>query len=255
MMKLNCDLGEFAINNDAKIMPFIDLANIACGFHGSDPATIQRTIKLAKQHQVTIGAHPSYPDKENFGRKSMQLSVDELVACLQYQVGALLTLCAIENVELTYVKPHGALYNDMMKDVAIFSTVCLAIEQINRQLNQPLSLMLQALPDISLLSAIAKEKNIPLLTEAFADRAYRDDGLLVARNEKNALLTNETDVTDRCRLLLNDLPFKSINQQDIAINVDTLCVHGDTPNALAMIKSLRMVIDQHDDSMIKDNDE
>ena len=144
-MKLNCDLGEFKNNNDADIMPLIDMANIACGFHGSDPVTIKNTIKLAHQHQVIIGAHPSYPDVENFGRQSMQLTQDELIANVQYQIGALQALCVAENTQVHYVKPHGALYNDMMKDLNLFNGICIAIAQLVQPSHQPLPLMMQAL--------------------------------------------------------------------------------------------------------------
>jgi len=241
-MKLNCDLGEFKDNNDADIMPLIDMANIACGFHGSDPLTIKKTIKLAQQHQVIIGAHPSYPDVENFGRQSMQLMQNELIANVQYQVGALQTLCTVENAQLDYVKPHGALYNDMMKDLAIFDDICLAIAQLNQRKQKPLSLMIQALADSEKFIQIAKKHHIPLYFEAFADRAYQDDGYLMPRSEAGAVLTSNQAVVDRCQALLNNQSLLSANQQPLEFHIDALCVHGDTPNALAMIKALRQTI-------------
>ena len=241
-MKLNCDLGEFKNNNDSEIMPLIDMANIACGFHGSDPLTIQKTIKLAKKHQVIIGAHPSYPDVENFGRQSMQLAPDELIATIQYQIGALQTLCALEGAQLNYVKPHGALYNDMMKNINIFADVCLAIAQLNQNNSKPLALMIQALSDNDKFVQIAKKHHIALYYEAFADRAYLDNGLLVPRSETGAVLSSNQDVVSRCQALLNKKPLLSINQQPLKFHIDALCVHGDTPNALAMIKALRQTI-------------
>ncbi|MFT5815868.1 MAG: UPF0271 protein [Psychroserpens sp.] len=241
-MKLNCDLGEFKENNDADIMPLIDMANIACGFHGSDPLTIKKTIKLAQQHQVIIGAHPSYPDVENFGRQSMDLSQDELIANMQYQIGALQALCAVENAPLNYVKPHGALYNDMMKNFNLFEDICLAIAQLNRSNNKPLSLMIQAVTDSDKFDQIAKKHHISLYYEAFADRAYLDNGLLVPRTETGAVLTHNQDVVTRCQALLNKQPLLSKNQQPLQFHIDALCVHGDTPNALAMLKALRATI-------------
>jgi UPF0271 protein len=241
-MKLNCDLGEFKENNDADIMPLIDMANIACGFHGSDPLTIKKTIKLAQQHQVIIGAHPSYPDVENFGRQSMDLSQDELIANVQYQIGALQALCAVENAPLDYVKPHGALYNDMMKNFNLFEDICLAIAQLNRSNNKPLSLMIQAVTDSDKFDQIAKKHHISLYYEAFADRAYLDNGLLVPRTETGAVLTHNQDVVTRCQALLNKQPLLSKNQQPLQFHIDALCVHGDTPNALAMLKALRATI-------------
>jgi 5-oxoprolinase (ATP-hydrolysing) subunit A len=244
-MKLNCDLGEFANNNDADIMPLIDMANIACGFHGSNPITIKNTIKLARQHQVMTGAHPSYPDVDNFGRQSMHLSPDELIANLQYQIGALQGLCAVENTQVDYVKPHGALYNDMMKNLDLFENICRAIAQLNRTSKKPLTLMIQAVTKRDAFEAIAKKHHIKLYHEAFADRAYLDNGLLVPRNETCALLTDTQEVVLRCHGLLNQQPLLSINQQPLKFHIDALCVHGDTPNALAMIKALRECINHN----------
>lgn len=242
MMKLNCDLGEFKNNNDADIMPYIDMANIACGFHGSDALTIKKTVQLAVKNQVIIGAHPSYPDVENFGRQSMTLSSDELIAVIQYQVGALQALCHAENTLVTYVKPHGALYNDMMKNLAIFKDICRAIAQLNQRSSQPLALMIQALKDTQPFEQIAKAQNITLYFEAFADRAYQDNGLLVPRSEAGAVLSSNAAVVERCQKLINKQPLLSINNQPLEFQLDALCVHGDTPNALAMLKALRATI-------------
>ena len=242
MMKLNCDLGEFKNNNDADIMPYIDMANIACGFHGSDALTIKKTVQLAVKHQVIIGAHPSYPDVENFGRQSMTLSSDELIAVIQYQVGALQALCHAENTLVTYVKPHGALYNDMMKNLAIFKDICRAIAQLNQRSSQPLALMIQALKNTQPFEQIAKTQNITLYFEAFADRAYQDNGLLVPRSEAGAVLSSNAAVVERCQKLINKQPLLSINNQPLEFQLDALCVHGDTPNALAMLKALRATI-------------
>lgn len=238
-MKLNCDLGEFKENNDSEIMPYIDMANIACGFHGSDPLTIKKTVQLAVKHQVIIGAHPSYPDTTNFGRKSMSLSSDELIAVVQYQVGALQSLCHAENTQVVYVKPHGALYNDMMKNLTIFKSICCAIAQLNHNSSQPLALMIQALKDTQSFEQIAKEQNITLYFEGFADRAYQDNGLLVPRSEAGAVLSSNAEVVERCQKLISNQALLSINNQPLAFQLDALCVHGDTPNALAMLKALR----------------
>lgn len=244
-MKLNCDLGEFKNNNDADIMPYIDMANIACGAHGSDPLTIKSTVKLALQHKVIIGAHPSYPDVENFGRHSMNLASDELIAVIQYQIGALQALCCAENAVIDYVKPHGALYNDMMKDFTIFTTICRVISELNRNRATPLALMIQALKNTQAFEQIAKEHGITLYFEAFADRAYQDNGLLVPRNEQGAVLTTNEAVVERCKRLINKQPLLSINQQPLALKLDALCVHGDTPNALEMLKALRNTITEN----------
>lgn len=244
-MKLNCDLGEFKQNNDADIMPFIDMANIACGFHGSDPLTIRNTIKLARQHQVIIGAHPSYPDAKNFGRQSMRLTQEELIANVQYQIGALQALCVVENSLVDYVKPHGALYNDMMKNLTLFEGICIALDQLNQHAKKPLTLMIQALPDCSTFLQVAIKHNISLYYEAFADRAYLDNGLLVPRSDAGAILESNQDVVKRCQDILDKKPLFSRNKQPLMFELDALCVHGDTPNALAMIKALRQTIAKH----------
>ena len=240
-MKLNCDLGELQHDNDEKIMPYIDQANIACGFHASDPLTMQKTVQFAVQHNVKIGAHPSYPDKENFGRRSMSFSNIELIAILHYQIGALQTICQAENTTLSYVKPHGALYNDMMANLEVFNDVCQAISLVQPQL----PLMIQALPDTHQFIAIAEKWHVELIFEAFADRAYQDNGLLVARTQSGAVLHDEQEVLKRIMLLNDKQQLLTINDRTLDIKVDSLCVHGDNPAALSLIKALRVHLDDH----------
>ena len=172
----------------------------------------------------------------------MTLPCDELVAVIQYQIGALQALCSAENAVIDYVKPHGALYNDMMKDVKIFSTICRAIGELNNNRTAPLALMIQALKDTKAFEQIATEHGIALYFEAFADRAYQDNGLLVPRSEQGAVLTTHDAVVARCQRLINKQPLLSISQQPLELNIDALCVHGDTPNALEMLKALRNII-------------
>lgn len=238
-MRLNCDLGELQHDNDEHIMPYIDQANIACGFHASDPLTMQKTVKLAVKHKVSIGAHPSYPDKENFGRLTMQFIKEELIAIIQYQVGALQAICQTEQTSLCYVKPHGAMYNNMMADLSIFETVCQAIAAIK----PALPLMIQAVPDSQEFKAIAKQWQVELIYEAFADRAYQDNGLLVSRSQTGAVLSDENEVLQRVQTLVEKQQLISINGQVLDIKVDSLCVHGDNPAALALIKALRVQLD------------
>jgi len=239
-VKLNCDLGELQHENDADIMPYIDQANIACGFHASDPLTMLKTVQLAVKHNVKIGAHPSYPDKENFGRVSMSFAKEELLAIIHYQVGALQTICQTEKTQLVYVKPHGALYNDMMADLGIFDTVCQAISL----LTPSIPLMIQALPNTEKFKAIAKQWQVELIYEAFADRAYQDNGLLVSRSLAGAVLSNEKEVLQRIKILVEKQQLVSINGKALDINVDSLCVHGDNPAALTLIKALRAQLDE-----------
>ena len=237
-MKLNCDLGEKVHDNDALIMPYIDMANIACGFHASDPLTISNTIKLALTHNVTIGAHPSYDDSENFGRVSIRYKPEELIALIQYQIGAMHALCLSNKATLSYVKPHGALYNYMMKSLIIFEQVCQAISAFDASL----PLLMQALPDTKPFRAIALKYNLSLLFEAFADREYTDDGLLVARTESNAVIHNSNQIIERCKQLITQKQFTSIHGKTLTLEVDTLCVHGDNPAAIESVKELNILL-------------
>lgn len=240
-MKLNCDLGEKVHDNDALIMPYIDMANIACGFHASDPLTIANTIKLALTHSVKIGAHPSYNDSENFGRVSISYSPKELIALIQYQIGAMHAMCLSNNAKLSYVKPHGALYNDMMKSSAIFEQVCQAISAFDASL----PLLIQAIPDTKPFKAIALKYNVSLLFEAFADREYTDEGLLVARSQANAVIHNSDKIIERCEQLITQKQFTSVGGKTLTLEVDTLCVHGDNPTAIESAKKLKALLVKH----------
>jgi len=248
-MKLNCDLGEsFGLwqkGNDQQIMPLIDLANIACGFHASDPLTMQNTVKLAVEHNVTIGAHPSYPDLIGFGRRSMTYSAKEITAIIHYQIGALQAICTSQNTKVSYVKPHGALYNDMMVNKELFTAQCSALSQ----LKTTLPLMIQALPETSFFRETAEKFGITLWFEAFADRRYNDNGLLVSREDSDAVIHNEEEVIAQCKhLLLND-ELMSINNKPLNIHVDSLCVHGDNPAAIAIVKNLNIMLKQYDQKL------
>lgn len=239
-MKLNCDLGEsfgvWPLGCDEAIMPHIDMANIACGFHASDPLTMSKTVALAKSHQVTIGAHPSYPDLVGFGRRSMAIPAEELTAIILYQIGALSGFCQAQQTSLSYVKPHGALYNDMMKDLSVFKAVCQAISQFNQG---ELPLVIQAIPAPEKHQAIAASHGISLLFEAFADRNYNDDGSLVSRQQSNAVIEDVELMINRCEHLLSDNELLSINNKPLKLQVDTLCVHGDNASAVQTVAQLR----------------
>jgi len=246
MMKLNCDLGELSgdLNHDALIMPFIDQANIACGFHASSPLIMQQTVALAVKHNVAIGAHPSYPDKENFGRLSMTLSDEDLIATLHYQIGALQAICLSNNTYVAYVKPHGALYNDMMANLTIFNIICKALAQLDNQL----VLMIQALPNTKEFERIAKRHQITLWYEAFADRTYQYNGLLVPRTKEgvvnhDAIIDDTDQILTNTKQLIEHKTLCSITGEQLTLQVDTLCVHGDNQSAIQLINALRMFID------------
>ncbi|MDG1750204.1 MAG: LamB/YcsF family protein [Thalassotalea sp.] len=244
MLTLNCDLGELVgeANNDALIMPMIDQANIACGAHAGDTQSMTNTVKLAIQHNVIIGAHPSYPDRENFGRKSIIIEKAALKTSLTAQINALSKICIEQKTQLNYVKPHGALYNDMMKNLPIFQTVCQAVAMANNRLNKKLSLMIQALPNTQPYQKIANKYNITLLFEAFSDRAYQANGLLVPRSQQGAVIHQQEKVIEQITQLIKHQKLTTIDGGFLALHVDSLCVHGDNDVALTLVSSLRKLI-------------
>jgi UPF0271 protein len=241
-MLLNCDLGEsygsWTMGLDADVMPHIDQANIACGFHGGDPVTMRRTLALAAEHGVSVGAHPAYPDMVGFGRRSMNLSTDEIIASLHYQVAALEGMALSQGLTVDYVKPHGALYNDMMANEDVRSAIMQAIAVFHR----PLPLILQATPEAAQHASEAKAAGITVLFEAFADRCYDDDGRLLSRRKPGA-------VHDRERMLAQVAQLKAegtiitVSGKVLALQADTLCVHGDNLEGVQAIQAIRALVD------------
>jgi UPF0271 protein len=238
---LNCDLGEsygnWRMGLDAEVMPYIDQANIACGFHAGDPLTLERTLALAARHGVTVGAHPSYPDLAGFGRRSMALADEELHALLHYQIAALDGMAACAGLGLAYVKPHGALYNDMMQDTGRRLCVMRAVAGYHR----PLALMLQATAQASAHRAEAAELGLELLFEAFADRCYDDEGRLLSRQLPGAVYDAERAL-EQARSLLATGEVITASGRRLALAADTLCVHGDNPEAVAVVERIRALM-------------
>lgn len=238
-IKLNCDAGEsygsWKMGLDEAIMPYVDMANFACGFHAGDPLIMDTSIKLALKHGVSIGAHPAYPDLVGFGRRSMACSLEEVEAMVIYQVGALLGFVKANGAKLDYVKPHGGLYNDMMKDVRIFKAVATAVSKIDVSLK----LMVLSMIDLSAHEAVARELGIELLYEVFADRAYDDQGFLVPRTQKGSVLHDVDAVIARLKLLQKEGVLETISGKKIALKADTLCVHGDNVEAVSLVETLR----------------
>ncbi|CAA6820997.1 MAG: Lactam utilization protein LamB [uncultured Sulfurovum sp.] len=237
-IKLNCDMGEgfgtYSMGYDEKIMPYIQMANLACGFHAADPVTMHKSIKLCKEHDIQIGCHPSYPDLVGFGRRDMSCSPEEIVSLILYQLGALSAICQSYDVNVSYLKPHGALYNNMMKDETTFRSIAKAISKFDANLK----LMILSSPKNDTYAKIAQKYNISLLYEVFADRAYTKEGFLVPRSQENALITEKEEVIKRTKLLLKKGIIKSIDGQKLKLKTDALCVHGDNKSALKLIKSL-----------------
>lgn len=242
-MKLNCDLGEsfgaWSMPVESAIMAEIDQANIACGFHAGDPLVMKQAILLAKQHDVAIGAHPAYPDLQGFGRRSMAIPADELKAMIQYQVSALRGMAKICGAKVSYVKPHGALYNDIMKDTAIMKTVMHSIAEINEQSSHtPLALMVQATSQNAALKEAAQHWGLPLYFEAFSDRRYTDEGLLQSRTVEGAVL-NESDALLQAKQLISSGTVTTASGATLAVEADSLCVHGDTKGAVSIASKIR----------------
>lgn len=237
-MKLNCDLGEsfgaWKMGLDDEVMPHIDMANIACGFHAGDSDVIADTLYLAKQHNVQIGAHPSYPDQQGFGRRSMALSAQELTNCLHYQIAALDGMAKVQGLTLSYVKPHGALYNDMMKNDHILQTVITAVAHYP----SPLKLMLLATKDSAKHSLAANSLGVELILEAFADRQYTDEGHLVSRHLEGSV-HDKPALLAQVKQLLSDGTVTTRSGSILNLKANSLCVHGDNAAGIALIKEIK----------------
>ena len=238
-LQLNCDLGEsfgsWKMGKDEDIMPLIDSANIACGFHASDPVIMQYTVKLALKHGVTIGAHPAYPDLVGFGRRSIACTPKEIEAFLIYQCGALDAMCKTHGIKVDYVKPHGALYNDMMKNDAVF----MALVQGLSKYSKDLKLMILSTNRNSHFKDLVEPFGIELIYEVFADRAYTKEGLLVPRIEGGSVIKSTKEILERIEMLQNENKLKTICGKKIELQADSICVHGDNQKAVDLVKALR----------------
>jgi 5-oxoprolinase (ATP-hydrolysing) subunit A len=240
-MKLNCDLGEsfgaWPMGLDAEVMPLIDQANIACGFHAGDPTVLVNTLILAKTYQVEIGAHPSYDDKQGFGRRSVKMNPAELKHLLWYQIAAVDGVAKSLGLQLSYVKPHGALYNDMMANPELLETVMQAVASYH----QPLKLMVLATSSAAEHRRLAQRHQLELLFEAFADRRYKSDGALTPRGQPGSVLDHHSAL-EQVQQLLRSGTVQSDTGESVSIAADTLCVHGDNPAAVALVLSIRQLL-------------
>ena len=238
-MKLNCDLGEsfgaWSMPVEKDIMSEIDQANIACGFHAGDPLVMKAALDIAKAHGVSVGAHPSYPDLQGFGRRSMAMQANELSACIQYQVSALVGMAAIVGTQVSYVKPHGALYNDMMKSKDIRQTV---MKSVAAMCQGKLPLMVQATSQHQGIADEAKHHGVSLLFEAFSDRRYTDEGYLQSRQIDGAVLSPQEALV-QAKQLIEQGTVTTASGATLSIQADSLCVHGDTAGAVEIARQIR----------------
>lgn len=234
---LNCDLGE-GVHTDEQIIPFITSANIACRFHAGDIETMKRTIEFCLQHNVAVGAHPSWPDRENFGRIEMQFSSTELYTIIYEQLTIISTVAKELGATLQHVKPHGALYNQSAKDLLIASTIAKAVKDFDA------SLILFGLSGSHSITE-AKKRGLKTASEVFADRTYQDDGSLTPRSRPDALIKDESKAVEQALQMITQQTVTTITGKTISIMADTICIHGDGANAIGLCKFLRLSLEQN----------
>ena len=231
---INCDMGEsfgmYKLGFDEEVIKHISSANIACGFHAGDPMWMRHTVELAEQHGVAVGAHPSYPDLSGFGRRNMEVTPEEAKADVTYQIGALRAFA--RDKRLQHVKPHGAMYNRAVRDEALARAICEAI------LDMDPSMILVALAGSRWIS-IAVEMGVRVAREIFADRALNPDGTLVPRSSPGAVLHDVAEVAERSLMMVTEGRATAITGEEIEVEADSLCIHGDTAEAVEMASTLR----------------
>jgi UPF0271 protein len=227
---INCDVGE-GVGNEAALFPHISSCNIACGGHAGDTQSMRKIAILAHENNVKIGAHPSYPDKENFGRKVMQLSDQELQQSIRNQIDDFVKILINENLTLNHIKPHGALYNQIAKNKKLATVFLESIEDFRAHTTL-------YVPYASQVSEIADQRGFRIKYEAFGDRNYNDDLSLVSRRLPNAMLENPKDVFEHLFNIIEVGSVKSVTGEQIPIKADTFCIHGDTPSALEILMYL-----------------
>lgn len=227
---LNCDLGE-GLANDALLMPWISSANIACGYHAGDTATMQKTIALAMEHQVAIGAHPGFDDKTNFGRTEMNLPLNEIFDLVTEQVWQLQQLAKQMGASLQHVKPHGALYNMSARDALLANTIAKAVYTIDQ------NLVLFGLSG-SLSVSEAEKIGLPTASEVFADRTYQPNGSLTPRTEPGAMIGSTEQCLQQVLEMIQEQTVTTADQQTIPINAQTVCLHGDGEQAVAFAQQI-----------------
>lgn len=233
---LNSDLGEsfgrYTLGMDDRVIPLISSANVACGYHASDPVVMEKTIAMAKEAGIRVGAHPGYPDLMGFGRRNMNVSPAEAKAYILYQLGALDAFCRANGMKLQHVKPHGAFYNMAAKDYTLAKSICEGIAAFDR------NLIVLALSGGELARAAA-DMGLRTAQEVFADRAYEEDGTLVDRRKEGAMVTDEDVAIARVIRMVKEGKVTAITGRDIDIRADSVCVHGDGVKALAFVEKIR----------------
>jgi len=237
-LAINCDMGEsfglYKMGDDEGLMPHITIANVACGFHASDPSVMAKTVRLAKQHGVKVGAHPSLPDLQGFGRREMKMRPEELTDCIVYQVGALKGFLEREGMELFHIKPHGSLYGMAAKS----REVCKAIADAVKVFKVPIMGMIGTLHE-----QVYPAEGLEFLSEYYADLDYDDEGMVIITREHHAF--DPKRAADRAVRAVKEGATVSVNGKEVKVRADCICVHSDTPNAVALAQAVKAALAEY----------
>ena len=235
-ININCDLGEkskfHSTKNDPDLLKIVNSANIACGYHAGDKETMNRVIEISKTNQVSIGAHPSFNDPENFGRKKINLNSSEVTKLIVDQYEILQKIAQNHNENVTHIKPHGALNNMACEDLELATTIAKAINSINKDI-------IFLVPTGSKMELAGKKLNMKIACEIFADRNYEDDGNLVSRSKDNALITNPDIAKKHVLKMVKNQALNCFSGKEIPCKIDSVCIHGDNESSLATAKSIK----------------
>ncbi len=246
VIDLNSDVGEsfgnYTIGLDGEVIPLISSANVACGFHAGDPSVMKRTVRIARENGVAVGAHPGLPDLMGFGRRQMDVSLEEIHDYVLYQVGALQAFASAQGVKLQHVKPHGALYNMAVQNNEIWDAVARAIAA----LDPTLILFVLAGANRQHLESIGTQNGVRIAFEFFGDRAYNPDGSLVSRKEPGAVIHDHEAVAEKVLKMVKEGRVVCIDGSEIDMAAETICVHGDNPAALALVNNIRKSLEAND---------
>ena len=233
---INCDMGEsygaWKMGADAEVMPYISSANVACGFHGGDPATIRQTVRLAVDHGVAVGAHPSLPDLQGFGRRAMKISPQDMYDLVVYQAGAVEAFARAAGAKLHHVKCHGALYNMAAQDEALSDAMARAVRDLGG------GVMLYALSNSTMMH-VGRKEGVKVAGEVFADRGYSDDGTLSPRGKPGAMIEDAAVAVERALAMIDKGYVTALSGKPVPVSADTLCLHGDQPGAVTFARAIR----------------
>jgi len=235
-ININCDLGEsskfHSTENDPSLLKIVNSANIACGYHAGDKQTMEKTVKISKENNVSIGAHPSFNDPENFGRKRLNLSSSEISKLIVDQINILSNIASLSEIKVTHVKPHGALNNMACEDYEIAKTISKSIIQVNKDL-------IFLVPTGSQMEKAGKRLGMKIAAEIFADRNYEDDGNLVSRSKNNAMITNPEIAKKHVIKMVESQALNCYSGKQIPCEIDSICVHGDGKSAVSTAKEIK----------------